>query len=49
MLAVIMGQAAGTAAAISVEDGVAPRNVNIRKVQEALRKGGVPLPQKPAR
>jgi hypothetical protein len=46
MLAVIMGQAAGTAAAISVQDGVTPRNVNIRKVQEALRKGGVPLPQK---
>jgi hypothetical protein len=48
MLAVIMGQAAGTAAAISVQDGVMPRNVNIRKVQAELRKGGVPLPMKGA-
>jgi hypothetical protein len=49
MLSVIMGQAAGTAAAISVQDGVAPRNVNIRKVQNALREAGVPLPEKPAK
>ncbi|WP_428938815.1 FAD-dependent oxidoreductase [Fontivita pretiosa] len=46
MLSVIMGQAAGTAAAIAVQDGVLPRDVNIRKVQAELRKAGVPLPQK---
>jgi len=46
MLSVIMGQAAGTAAAIAVQDGVPPRDVNIRKVQAALRQAGVPLPEK---
>jgi hypothetical protein len=46
MLAVIMGQGAGTAAAVAVRDGVLPRDVNIRKVQDELRKAGVPLPQK---
>jgi hypothetical protein len=46
MVAVIMGQAAGTAAAISVQDGVTPRDVNIRKLQAQLRKDGIPIPQK---
>jgi hypothetical protein len=46
MLSVTMGQAAGTAAAIAVQDGVTPREVSIRKVQAALRKAGVGLPEK---
>ena len=47
MLAMIMGQAAGTSAAISVEDGVPVKDVPIRKGQAALRKTGVGLPEKP--
>jgi hypothetical protein len=31
-----MGQAAGVAAAISVQDGVTPRAVDVSKVQQAL-------------
>jgi hypothetical protein len=46
MLSVIMGQAAGTAAAVAVKDGVTPRDVDIRKVQGELRKAGIPLPEK---
>jgi hypothetical protein len=46
MVAVIMGQAAGTAAAIASKDGVSPRDVNIRKLQAQLRKDGIPIPQK---
>jgi hypothetical protein len=46
MLSVIMGQAAGTAAAIAVKDGTTARTVDIRKVQAQLRKDGVPLPKK---
>jgi hypothetical protein len=46
MLSVIMGQAAGTAAAVAVKDGVTPRHVNIRKVQAELRKAGIPLSEK---
>jgi hypothetical protein len=46
MLAVIMGQAAGTAAAIAVQDGANARTVNIRKLQAELRKDGVPIPEK---
>jgi hypothetical protein len=46
MLSVIMGQAAGTAAAIAVKDGTTARTVDIRKVQAQLRKDGVPLPEK---
>jgi hypothetical protein len=42
-----MGQAAGTAAAVAVQDGVAPRQVDIRKVQSKLRAAGVEIPQKP--
>lgn len=47
MLSMIMGQAAGTAAAIAVQDGVSPKDVNIRKVQAELREDGVPIPAKP--
>ena len=44
-----MGEAAGTACAISIEDNVTPRNVDIKKVQEKLKKQGaildpVPVP-----
>jgi hypothetical protein len=46
-ITVIMGQAAGTAAAVAVQDGVAPRQVDIRKVQSKLRAAGVEIPQKP--
>jgi hypothetical protein len=46
MLSVIMGQAAGTAAAVAVKEGVSAKNVNIRKVQAELRKAGIPLPEK---
>jgi len=43
---VIMGQAAGTAAAVAVEDGVSAAQVNIRKVQQKLRQAGVQIPLK---
>jgi hypothetical protein len=46
MVAVIMGQAAGTAAAIAAKDGVTARNVNIRKVQAQLRKDGIAIPER---
>ena len=39
----IVGQGAGAAAAVSVRDGVPPRNVDVRAVQEALREQGVNL------
>lgn len=35
------GQGAGTAAAVSVKEGVPAAEVNIKKVQEALEKQGV--------
>jgi hypothetical protein len=38
------GQAAGTAAALAVKQGVAPRRVNIRDVQAELKKTGVEIP-----
>lgn len=37
------GQAAGTAAAISIRDKVMPRNVDISRLQETLKKQGVVL------
>ena len=46
MLSVIMGQGAGTAAAVAVKEGVLPKDVPIRKVQAELRKAGIPLPEK---
>jgi hypothetical protein len=38
------GQAAGTAAAISVKQGISPRKVNYQTLQDTLLKQGVPLP-----
>ena len=38
-----IGQGVGTAAAIAVKDGVEPRNVDVRKVQESLMRQGVEL------
>lgn len=46
MLSPIMGQAAGTAAALAVQQGVLPRNVPIRQLQSQLRDAGIPLPEK---
>lgn len=43
MLTMIMGQAAGTAAAISVREGVKPKDVSISKLQAELRKAGIKL------
>ena len=40
-----MGQAAGTAAAISVADGVCPQNIDSQKLISTLRADGVYLPQ----
>jgi len=40
----LTGQAAGAAAAISVKENIMPRNINIRKLQRALKEGGVELP-----
>jgi len=36
----VTGQAAGTAAAISIDDGVPPREVDVAKLQARLRKAG---------
>ncbi len=40
------GQAAGTAAAVALNEGVTPRKVNIKKLQSLLIKQGVFLPDK---
>jgi hypothetical protein len=40
----LTGQAAGTAASLSVQGGYAPEKVNIGKVQASLKTQGVPLP-----
>ena len=39
----VTGQAAGTAAALAVEEGLAPRHVHVARLQEALRAQGVIL------
>jgi hypothetical protein len=39
-----MGQAAGTAAALAIKQGVNPRQLDYRLLQETLRNQGVPLP-----
>lgn len=41
---VAMGEAAGTAAALALKDGVSPRNVDTRKLQKRLIEQGVWLP-----
>jgi hypothetical protein len=42
---IAMGQAAGTAAALAVKDGVNVRDVDIRALQDSLARQNVPLPQ----
>ncbi len=42
----IMGQAAGIAAAMSINDGVSVRDIDVRKLQADLRKAGVKIPEK---
>jgi hypothetical protein len=41
---ICMGQAAGTAAAMAVKEGIQPRQVNYQKLQTTLMKQDVPLP-----
>ncbi len=41
--AILLGQAAGTAAAAAIGDGVAPRGVNVQQLQNSLRRQGVDL------
>jgi hypothetical protein len=43
----LCGQAAGTAAALSVHKGIAPRQVDIQHLQESLRQAGVLLQPRP--
>ncbi len=42
---IVMGQAAGTAAALSLDRGASLRQVDYRELQESLAGQGVPLPQ----
>jgi hypothetical protein len=41
---IAMGQAAGTAAAMAVKEGIQPRQVDYGKLQEKLLDQDVPLP-----
>jgi hypothetical protein len=41
---IAMGQAAGTAAALALKNGVSVRRVNYKELQKSLTKQGVPLP-----
>ena len=41
--AMAMGEAAGVAAILSLNDGCAPENVNIERLQTILRKNGAIL------
>jgi len=43
----LCGQAAGTAAALSVANGIAPRELDIRQLQKTLRQAGVLLQPRP--
>ena len=43
----VMGQAAGTAAAMCAKEGVAPRDLDGARVRQALVEQGVPLDQPP--
>lgn len=45
-LCVMTGQAAGTAAALSLRDGVPPARAPIGEVQSLLRRGGFTLPDR---
>jgi hypothetical protein len=45
MLSLVMGQGAGIAAAMSAKDNALPRQVSIPKLQAALRKAGIELPE----
>jgi hypothetical protein len=47
MLSIVMGQAAGTAAAMAAKENVPVRDVPIRKLQAQLRAAGIDLPEKP--
>ncbi len=42
---IAMGQAAGTAAALSLQNGVSVRQVNYEELQNSLTRQGVPLPE----
>ena len=41
---IAMGQAAGTAAALAVDQGISPRKVDYRVLQKTILEQGVPLP-----
>ena len=41
---IVMGQAAGTAASLSLQSGVSVRKVNYGELQKSLAGQGVPLP-----
>ena len=42
--AVVMGQAIGTASAMSIADGISPRNLNVELLQQELINDGAFLP-----
>ena len=44
---IVTGQAAGTAAVLSLQSGVEVREVNYQDLQKALKAQGVPLPEIP--
>nr|MDO8112421.1 FAD-dependent oxidoreductase [Candidatus Sigynarchaeota archaeon] len=43
---IVVGQAAGTAAALAVKGGVRPRDLDVQKLRDSLRKNGVVLETK---
>lgn len=45
-LCMMMGQAAGTAASMAVSAGCMPRDIDMRKLQEILRKADLWIPEK---
>jgi hypothetical protein len=40
------GQSAGTAAALSIKEGIIPRKLNVKILQQQLRKDGAYLPER---